>query len=75
MWEDNFDANVGLFEAQCDYMKPTYREIIEERLIDIGISGNWKISEKIMKDYDVNIDEWNQQGYPIKAEDQLKPMY
>ena len=56
-------------------MKPTYREIIEERLIDVGINGNWKISEKIMRDYDVNIDEWNEQGYPIKAEDQLKPMY
>ena len=75
VWEDNFDSNSGLYEAQCDYLKPTYRQILEERLIDVGINGNWKISENIMKDYDINIDEWDDKGYPTNAEEQLKPLY
>ena len=75
VWEDNFDSNSGLFEAQCEYLKPTYRDMVTDRLIDVGIHGNWKISEQIMKDYDININEWDDKGYPTNSDGQLKPIY
>ena len=75
VWEDNFDSNSGLFEAQCDYLKPTYEQMITDRLLDVGISGNWLISEKIMREYDVNIDEWDEKGFPTKSDAQLQPLY
>jgi hypothetical protein len=75
VWEDNFDSNSGLFEAQCEYLKPTYKDMVTTRLIDVGIHGSWKISEQIMKDYDINVNEWDDKGYPNNSDDQLKPIY
>lgn len=57
VWEDNYDANVGLFSSQCDYTQPTYKEILEERVIDVGFCGKWKIAEKLMQNYDINSQE------------------
>ena len=45
VWRDNFDASVGSFQSQCSYLKPTYSEILQERLIDVGFHGKWQILE------------------------------
>jgi hypothetical protein len=49
--------------------------MVTDRLIDVGIHGNWKISEQIMKDYDINVNEWDDKGYPTNSDGQLKPIY
>lgn len=74
-WEDNYDSSVGLFSSQCDYMKPTYKQILEERLLDIGFLGKWTVADKLMLNYDINFEEWDEQGRPTNPNDQLKPMF
>ena len=75
VWEDNFDSQVGLFAAQCDYVKPTYLEILQDRVIDVGFNGKWLFLEKAMQDYDVDPDEWDELGKPKNPEGQLKQMW
>ena len=74
VWEDDFDSSVGNFRSQCSYMQPTYKEIISTRIVDFGINGKWRQFEKVMKDYDINFDEWDSNGNPTNPESQLKPM-
>lgn len=75
VWEDRFDAQVGLFSAQCDYVRPTYIDILQNRVIDIGFNGKWLSLEKAMKDFDIDPDEWDEQGKPRNPEGQLKQMW
>jgi Translocase of the Inner Mitochondrial membrane 29 len=58
MWVDNYDKHLGLFEAQCDYLKPTYLEILQKRIVDVGFMNRWWLLKKNMKDFDVNDEEW-----------------
>ena len=74
VWQDNFDASVGTFASQCDYIKPTYLEIIQERVIDVGVNGRWIFSEQAMKEFDVNCEEWDEKGQPINPDNQLQPL-
>ena len=74
VWEDTYDPSVGNFASQCSYMKPTYKEIVQTRILDLGINGKWRKLDEIMVDYDVNPDEWDSQGNPTDPESQLKPL-
>jgi hypothetical protein len=58
VWRDNYDPHLGLFEAQCDYLKPSYLEILQQRVVDVGFLNRWWLLERNMKDFDVNDDEW-----------------
>ena len=71
----NYSSKAGLYTAQCEYLQPTFKEMISERLIDIGIHGKWTMFEEALKEYDVNIDEWDEQGKPKNSSDQLKPLW
>ncbi len=73
-WQDNYDSKVGMFRSQCDYLKPTYKEIFTDRVIDVGFHGKWRIAKKVMKDYDINPNEWDKDGKPINPDSQLKPL-
>jgi hypothetical protein len=75
VWQDNYSSKAGLYTAQCEYLQPTFKEMISERLIDIGIHGKWRKFEEALKEYDVNIDEWDEQGKPKNSSDQLKPLW
>lgn len=57
MWIDNYDPALGLYKAQCNYIKPKYLTF-HERIIDIGFLNRFWILEQKMKDYDVNPNEW-----------------
>ena len=56
-------------------MQPTLKEMISERFVDIGIHGKWKMFEDALEEYDINIDEWDEQGKPKNSSDQLKPLW
>ena len=52
-----------------------YKEILSERIIDFGINNKWTVLDKMMEDYDINIDEWDEHGKPRNPNEQLKPMF
>ena len=58
MWKDNFCREVGLYESQCSYLKPSLRKFYD-RIEDIGFWGKWWIYEEKMKDFDVSPAEWS----------------
>jgi hypothetical protein len=58
VWRHNEDPALGLYSAQCEYLKPLYSEMWD-RLVDVGIGGRWLILEKKMVEYDINYKEWD----------------
>ena len=57
IWIDNYDEALGLYKAQCKYLKPRYLTFYE-RVIDVGFLNKFWILEKNMRDYDINPNEW-----------------
>lgn len=57
MWLDNYDKDVGLYKAQCEYLKPSYLTF-HERIIDVGFLNRFWNLERKMEDYDMNPNEW-----------------
>ena len=55
-------------------MKPGYLDF-PERIVDVGCFGRWWMAEKVLKDYDVHPDEWDEKGAPKRPDDQLKHMW
>jgi len=74
MWVDDYDQNLGLFAARCEYLKPGWFDI-RHRVIDVGFLGSWWISSKKMLEFDVNVEEWNPDGTPVNKGGQLKQMW
>lgn len=48
----------ALYAYQCQYLKPSYKSYIQDRLVDVGIAGKWRLLDYYMSDFDVNPDEW-----------------
>lgn len=58
IWVDNFSSDLGVYKANCSYLKPQYHTFFN-RVIDVGFFGRWWKLNSIMKDYDINIEEWS----------------
>jgi len=71
MWVDDHFDGLGVFAAQCELLQPSYLDI-RHRIIDVGFLGKWWLSSRIMADYDVNEEEWKEDGSPVQAG--LRPM-
>jgi len=71
MWVDDHFDGLGVFAAQCDLLQPSYLDI-RHRVIDIGFLDKWWLSSRIMMGYDVNEEEWKEDGSPVQAG--LRPM-
>lgn len=52
---------VDLFEANCKYLRPTFRSYFTSRIVDIGFLGQFQRMRRQMIDYDVNEAEWKAQ--------------
>ena len=39
MWVDDYSTELGLYSAQCDYMKPGWLDM-RYRIVDLGFLGN-----------------------------------
>lgn len=39
-------------------------DILRERVVDVGFLGHWWMMERRMKDFDINPNEWDEQGRP-----------
>ena len=74
MWVDDYSADMGLYAARCQYLKPTWSDM-RHRIVDVGFLGKWWISAKKMEKYDINESEWDEQGNPVSRSNQLKPLW
>ena len=63
MCEANYSSELGIYEAKCKYIKPHWTEF-HKTIIDVGVFGRWRNLEASMKDYDVNPEEWKEDGTP-----------
>ena len=63
MCEREFSTDLGLFSANCKYVQPHWTEF-HKSIIDVGVFGRWVNLDKAMVDYDINPDEWLQDGSP-----------
>ncbi|XP_065342357.1 mitochondrial import inner membrane translocase subunit Tim29 [Cloeon dipterum] len=61
MWFDNYSKSLGLYEARCDYLKPSYLDIAKSRIVDVGFLNKWWFLNRNMIDFDVNDEEWSDQ--------------
>lgn len=61
----NCSPEVGLYAATCKHLKPHWTEF-HKTIIDVGVLGRWIYLEKAMVDYDVNPEEWLEDGTPNK---------
>ena len=76
LWRADYAPEVGHIKAKCKYLEPGYLDVFTQgRVIDVGFMDRWWLTDKAMADYDVNPDEWDEQGRPSKAGQQLKQMW
>ncbi|XP_064625494.1 mitochondrial import inner membrane translocase subunit Tim29-like [Lineus longissimus] len=62
MYYSDHADETDLYETQCDHVKPKYKDF-KDRILDIGIIGHWMALHNMMKDYDINPKEWeNEKG-------------
>lgn len=54
LWIDNYNKSLALYKSTCSHLKPQYSKF-NDRIIDIGFWNKWHKLEKVMIDYDVNI--------------------
>lgn len=54
------DANpeLALYRYNCSHLKPSFIELLKERIVDMGVLGYWLNLELKMKDYDINEEEY-----------------
>ena len=45
---------------QCDFCLG----VLQERVVDVGFRGRWLLTDKMMAEFDINLDEWDDQGQP-----------
>ncbi len=76
VWRDNAARNCGLYESQCEYLQVGYVDRVRsDRLVDVGFLGKWWLTDDKMREYDVNIKEWDSEGRPRNPDKQLKHMW
>ncbi|XP_076462428.1 mitochondrial import inner membrane translocase subunit Tim29-like [Babylonia areolata] len=62
MWVAEYDPAVDKFEARCGLVKPRWLEF-HKQVVDVGVLGRWYWLGKAMVDYDINEEEWDENGH------------
>ena len=65
MWLAGYDPAVDKFEAQSGLVKPRWVDF-HKQIVDVGVLGRWHAIHKAMFEFDVNPDEWDEQGRMVK---------
>jgi len=63
IWEENASEETGAYIARCQHMRPRWSDMAT-RTVDIGFLGRWWLLRSNMANYDVNPDEWDEEGRP-----------
>lgn len=59
VWEDDFGRDSDVFAAHCSYLRPQWLRF-HQRVLDVGLLGNWVVLALKMRDFDVNSAEWGE---------------
>ena len=65
IYEDNYSQDVDVFFARCGKLKTRWLDF-HKSIVDVGVIGRWINMDKLMVDYDINEDEWDEEGKPKK---------
>ncbi|XP_038048428.1 mitochondrial import inner membrane translocase subunit Tim29-like [Patiria miniata] len=57
MWRDDYGPLLGLYDSQCEYLRPGWRDF-DKRVLDVGFMNRWYYLDKAMVEYDVNEEEF-----------------
>ncbi|XP_052777217.1 mitochondrial import inner membrane translocase subunit Tim29-like [Mya arenaria] len=63
MCEREYGLDVGLYSANCKYVRPHWTQF-HKTIVDVGVFGRWINLSKGMVDYDINPEEWLEDGSP-----------
>lgn len=58
-----FTKGIDLYEAQCRQVKPHWTQF-HKHIVDVGVFGKWLTINKAMRDFDINPEEWTEDGKP-----------
>lgn len=61
---DKLSHEADLFEARCNLIKPHWKDF-HKSIVEIGALGKFWNLRKAMIDYDINLEEWDEQGMPV----------
>ncbi|XP_046566674.1 mitochondrial import inner membrane translocase subunit Tim29-like [Haliotis rubra] len=61
VWRTQHSHWSGLYDAQCKQLKPQWSEF-HKHVVDVGVLGKWIYLDKAMIDYDINPEEWDEDG-------------
>ncbi|KAL3869602.1 hypothetical protein ACJMK2_042269 [Sinanodonta woodiana] len=67
MYRTDFSSEVGLYEARCKLVKPHWTEF-HKSVVDVGLFGRWIFLDKAMQDFDINPNDWKEDGRPKRAD-------
>lgn len=59
IYKEETNPENALFRHNCPQLKPSLKEFLSERVIDLGFLGHWIQLELKMRNYDVNEHEWD----------------
>jgi hypothetical protein len=58
IYKADADPELALFRYNCTHLKPSFIELLTERIVDLGVLGHWLNLELKMQDYDINEEEY-----------------
>ncbi|XP_068129589.1 mitochondrial import inner membrane translocase subunit Tim29 [Hyperolius riggenbachi] len=58
MYEAPYDEECDLYPTHCPHLKPRLTDF-PSRVLDIGFFGHWWLLQQMMKDYDINEEEFS----------------
>lgn len=51
---------LALYRYNCPHLRPSLKEFFKDRVLDFGVLGHWIMLETKMKDYDINMEEYEE---------------
>ena len=58
IYKTDSNPDVRLYRYTCKHLNPSLKEFFTEKLVDLGILGHWIKLETMMRNYDINEDEY-----------------
>ena len=59
LWNSDHNFDLKTYASTCKFVATGWKELISEnRIVDIGIAGRWRLIDNTMIDYDINESEW-----------------
>lgn len=60
IYRTDTNPETALYRYNCSHLRPSLKEFITDRVVDLGFLGHWLNLELNMRDYDINEQEYAQ---------------